>query len=247
MSYSVPMKVTLRLVIREEDPETGTKKVKDIREQEVFFCDLPMMTDRGTFMINGAERVIVSQLHRSPGVTFDEDDGKLSSSGKKMYTTSIIPYHGSWLEFEFDVNGILYARIDRKRKFVATTLLRAWGFSTDEDILKIFLDVENVEVSEKKLQGKAAAQDVANPETGEVVVEAGADFTEEVVAALKKMNIKQVKAVLSNPNDVSVLATLRKDNTHSMETALVEVYKKMRPGDPPTLENAKGFDGKSLL
>ncbi len=241
MTYSVPMKVTLRLVIREEDPETGTKKVKDIREQEVFFCDLPMMTDRGTFMINGAERVIVSQLHRSPGVTFDEDDGKLSSSGKKMYMTSVIPYHGSWLEFEFDVNGILYARIDRKRKFVASTLLRGWGFSTDEDILKIFFDVENLEVSEKKLQGKAAAQDVAHPETGEVLVEAGADFTAEVVAALKKLGVKQVKAVPSNPNDVSILSTLRKDNTHSQETALVEIYKKMRPGDPPTLENAKSL------
>ncbi len=241
MTYSVPMKVTLRLVIREEDLETGTKKVKDIREQEVFFCDLPMMTDRGTFMINGAERVIVSQLHRSPGVTFDEDDGKLSSSGKKMYMTSVIPYHGSWLEFEFDLNGILFARIDRKRKFVASTLLRAWGFSSDEDILKIFFEVENCEVSEKKLSGKAAAQDVANPETGEVVVEAGADFAPEVIAVLKKLNVKSVKAVPSNPGDVSILNTIRKDNTHSTETALVEVYKKMRPGDPPTLENAKNL------
>lgn len=241
MSYSVPMKVTLRLVIRAEDPETGTKKVRDIREQEVFFCDLPMMTERGTFMINGAERVIVSQLHRSPGVTFDEDDGKVSTSGKKMYMTSVIPYHGSWLEFEFDVNGVLYARIDRKRKFVASTLLRGWGFSTDEDILKIFFTVETLELSEKKLQGKAAAQDVANPETGEVLVEAGADFTPEVVAALKKHGVKQVKAVDSNPNDVSILNTLRKDNTHSYELALVEIYKKMRPGDPPTLENAKSL------
>jgi len=241
MTYSVPMNVTLRLVIREEDPETNTKKVKDIREQEVFFCDLPMMTDRGTFMINGAERVIVSQLHRSPGVTFDEDDGKLSVSGKKMYMTSVIPYHGSWLEFEFDVNGVLYARIDRKRKFVATTLLRAWGFSTDEDILKTFFEVENCEVAEKKLQGKAAAADVANPATGEIVVEAGADFTAEVVAVLKQLGVKQVKAVLSNPNDVSILSTLRKDTTRSIETALVEVYKKMRPGDPPTLDNAKNL------
>ncbi len=240
MSYSVPMKVTLRLVIREEDPETHTKKVKDIREQEVFFCDLPMMTDRGTFMINGAERVIVSQLHRSPGVTFDEDD-KLSAAGKKMYMTSVIPYHGSWLEFEFDVNGILYARIDRKRKFVASTLLRAWGFSTDEDILKIFFEVESLEVSDKKLQGKAAASDVAHPETGEVVVETGADFTAEVVAALKKIGVKTVKAVPSNPNDVSILNTLRKDNTNNQDTALVEVYKKMRPGDPPTLENARSL------
>jgi DNA-directed RNA polymerase subunit beta len=241
MTYSVPMKVTLRLVIREEDPETGTKKVKDIREQEVFFCDLPMMTDRGTFMINGAERVIVSQLHRSPGVTFDEDDGKLSVSGKKIYMASVIPYHGSWLEFEFDVNGILYARIDRKRKFVASTLLRSWGFSSDEDILKIFFEVENSDISEKKLQGKAAAQDVVDPETGEVIVEAGADFTPEVVAVLKKQGVKQVKAVPSNPNDVSILNTLRKDNTHSTETASVEIYKKMRPGDPPTLENAKNL------
>jgi DNA-directed RNA polymerase subunit beta len=261
MTYSVPMKVTLRLVIREEDPETGTKKVKDIREQEVFFCDLPMMTDRGTFMINGAERVIVSQLHRSPGVTFDEDDGKLSSSGKKMYMTSVIPYHGSWLEFEFDVNGILFARIDRKRKFVASTLIRAWGlhkawglngkegFSgeyediSDEDILKIFFEVEDCDVSEKKLAGKAAAQDVANPETGEVVVEAGADFAPEVIAVLKKLNVKSVKAVPSNPGVVSILNTIRKDNTHSTDTAVVEIYKKMRPGDPPTLENAKNLMG----
>ncbi len=241
MTYSVPMKVTLRLVIREEDPETGTKKVKDIREQEVFFCDLPMMTNRGTFMINGAERVIVSQLHRSPGVTFDEDDGKFSSAGKKMYMASVIPYHGSWLEFEFDINGVLFARIDRKRKFVASTLLRSWGFSTDEDILKIFFELENCEVSEKKLLGKTAAQDVTSSETGEVIVEAGADFTPEVTGVLKKLGVKQVKAVSTNPNDVSILSTLRKDNTHSTESALVEIYKKIRPGDPPTLENSRNL------
>ena len=241
MTYSVPMRVTLRLVIREEDTETGMKKVKDIREQEVFFCDLPMMTDRGTFMINGAERVIVSQLHRSPGVTFDEDDAKLSISGKKMYKASIIPYHGSWLEFEFDINGVLYARIDRKRKFVATTLLRAWGFSTDEDILKIFFEAEVCEVSEKKLHGKATAQDILNSETGEVIMEAGADFTPEAIAVLKKMEVKQVKAVPSNPADIAILNTIRKDNTHSNESALVEIYKKMRPGDPPNLENAKNL------
>ncbi len=241
MTYAVPMKVTLRLVIREQDPETGTKKVKDIREQEVFLCDLPMMTERGTFVINGAERVIVSQLHRSPGVAFDEDDGKLSVSGKKLYMASVIPYHGSWLEFEFDANGILYARIDRKRKFLATTLLRGWGFATDSDILQIFYEPETSEVDVKKLLGRAAAADVVDPGSGEVIMETGADFTAEAVAELTKRKVGKVKTVPSSLTDVSVLNTLRKDNTHSNETALVEIYKKMRPGDPPTLENAKGL------
>ncbi len=241
MTFAVPLKVTLRLVMREQDVETGVKKVKDIREQEVFLCDLPMMTERGTFVINGAERVIVSQLHRSPGVAFDEDEGKVSMSGKKLYMASVIPYHGSWLEFEFDANGTLYARIDRKRKFLATTLLRAWGFATDSDILSIFYDAENIEVDLKKLLGKAAAADVVDPSTGEVIMETGADFTPEAVAEFQKRKVAKVKAVASALTDTSILNTLRRDNTHSVESALVEVYKKMRPGDPPTLENAKAL------
>jgi DNA-directed RNA polymerase subunit beta len=241
MTYAAPMKVTLRLVIREEDQETGTKKVKDIREQEVFFCDLPMMTERGTFMINGAERVVVSQLHRSPGVTFDEEEGKNSISGHKLYAASVIPYHGSWLEFEFDNNGILYARIDRKRKFFSTTLLRAWGISSDEDILKNFFEIETLETSEKKILGKIAGSDIVDSSTGEIIMETGAEFTAESVAVFKERGIKQVKAVSIPPNEISILATLRKDTTHSTDSALVEIYKKMRPGDPPTLENAKNL------
>ena len=241
MTYAVPLKVTLRLVIREQDPETGVKKVKDIREQEVFLCDLPMMTERGTFIINGAERVIVSQLHRSPGVAFDEDEGKVSMSGKKLYMASVIPYHGSWLEFEFDAAGTLYARIDRKRKFLATTLLRGWGFATDSDILSIFYDSETVDVDLKKLLGKAAAADVVDPATGEVIMETGADFTPEAVAEFQKRKVTKVKTVASALTDTSILNTLRRDNTHSVESALVEIYKKMRPGDPPTLENAKAL------
>ncbi len=241
MTYAVPVKVTLRLVIREEDPETGTKKVKDIREQEVFFCELPMMTEKGTFVINGAERVVVSQLHRSPGVEFDEDSNKLSMSGRKLYIARVIPYHGSWLEFEFDANGVLYVRIDRKRKFVATTLLRAWGFATDEEILRIFYEPETGEVSEKRLTGKAAACDVVDSETGEVIMEAGADFTAEAIEVLKTRGVKSVKSIPSNPNDVSILTALRKDNTHSVESARIEIYKKVRPGDPPTLENAESL------
>jgi DNA-directed RNA polymerase subunit beta len=241
MTFAVPVKVTLRLVIREEDPETGTKKVKDIREQEVFFCELPMMTEKGTFVINGAERVVVSQLHRSPGVEFDEDANKLSMTGRKLYISRVIPYHGSWLEFEFDANGVLYVRIDRKRKFMATTLLRAWGFATDEEILRIFFEPEAGEVSDKRLTGKAAASDIVDSETGEVIMEAGADFTPEAIEVLKNRGVKSVKSIPSNPNDVSILTTLRKDNTHSVESARIEIYKKVRPGDPPTLENAESL------
>ena len=139
MTFAAPLKVTLRLVVREEDPETRVKKIKDIREQEVFFCELPLMTDRNTFIINGAERVIVSQLHRSPGVSFDDDDGKVHGSGKRLFTARVIPYRGSWLEFEFDANDLLYARIDRKRKILATLMMRCLGYNSDEKILALVL------------------------------------------------------------------------------------------------------------
>jgi DNA-directed RNA polymerase subunit beta len=242
MTYAVPLKVTLRLVIREQDPETGVKKVKDIREQEVFLCDLPMMTERGTFVINGAERVIVSQLHRSPGVAFDEDEGKVSLSGKKLYMASVIPYHGSWLEFEFDAAGTLYARIDRKRKFLATTLLRGWGFATDSDILSIFYDSETIDVDLKKLLGKAAAADVVDPVHRRSHHGDRRRFHARSRGGIhQKRKVTKVKTVASALTDTSILNTLRRDNTHSVESALVEIYKKMRPGDPPTLENAKAL------
>src|SRR5258708_3898829 len=174
MTFAAPLKVTLRLVVREEDPETKIKKVKDIKEQEVFFCELPLMTDKNTFIINGAERVIVSQLHRSPGVAFDDDEGKTHSSGKKLHLARIIPYRGSWLEFEFDINDIIYARIDRKRKMLATLLLRAIGFSSDAEILKLFYESESIGI-DGKLAGRITAEEVVDPRTGEVLADASVE------------------------------------------------------------------------
>ena len=182
MTYSAPLKATLRLVVRERDKSGGSgapRVVKEIKEQEVFLCELPLMTENGTFIINGAERVVVSQLHRSPGLVFEEDEERSLQSGKKMFVARMIPYRGIWLEFEFDLNSHIYARIDRRKKVLATTLLRAMGYATNEEILKLFYSVEEVVVDDlRRLKGRTTASAVVDPHTGEILAEANSKIVE---------------------------------------------------------------------
>ena len=242
MTFAAPLKVTLRLVVREDDPETHVKRIKDIREQEVFFCELPLMTDRNTFIINGAERVIVSQLHRSPGVSFDEDDGKAHTSGRKLFTARVIPYRGSWLEFEFDANDLVYARIDRKRKILASLMLRCLGYGSDEKILALFYEKESLPV-EGKLAGRVTATEVVDPRTGEVLAPANVEISKELALKLEKAKVKKVEVIVIPKQDLcaSVRRTVEKDAVRGEEEALLELYRKLRPGDPPTLESARNL------
>jgi DNA-directed RNA polymerase subunit beta len=242
MTFAAPLKVTMRLVVREEDPETKVKRIKDIREQEVFFCELPLMTDRNTFIINGSERVIVSQLHRSPGVSFDDDEGKIHSSGKKLFTARVIPYRGSWLEFEFDANDLLYARIDRKRKILATLMLRCLGYGTDEKILGLFYEKESLPV-EGKISGRILAAEVVDPRTGEVLAPANVEIAKELALKLEKAKVKKVDVLVIPKLDIysSIRRTLEKDAVRTEDESLLELYRKLRPGDPPTLDSAKNL------
>ncbi len=237
MTYSAALKVTLRLVVREADPETKVKRIKDIKEQEVFFCELPLMTTKGTFIINGAERVIVSQLHRSPGVSFDDDEGK-TQMGRRLLVARIIPYWGSWLEIEFDHNGLIFVRIDRKRKILATTFLRAIGFTTQQKILNIFYQSETVPVGDE-LNERILMEDVVDGSTGEVLAECNTRLTPELLQKFKTAKIHKVSVALTGSDEEhSIHLTLAKDNTRSKNEALIEIYRKMRPGDPPTVESA---------
>ena len=201
MTFSAPIKVVVRLVVWDKDEETGAQSIRDVKEQEVYFGEIPLMTDNGTFIINGTERVVVSQLHRSPGAFFDHDKGKSHSSGKILYNARIIPYRGSWIDFEFDHKDMLYVRIDRRRKLPATVLLRAIGSvpdtakkdpidfrGTSEEILKYYYDTETIRVEGKGkyerdvvpdlLKGQRATRDIKDPRTGEVVVKKNRKFSE---------------------------------------------------------------------
>lgn len=295
VTYSKPLRVKLRLVIYDRDAPAGT--VKDIKEQEVYMGEIPLMTDNGTFVINGTERVIVSQLHRSPGVFFDSDKGKTHSSGKVLYNARIIPYRGSWLDFEFDPKDNLFVRIDRRRKLPASIILRALG-KTTEEILDIFFEKVNFEVKEKTLMmalvperlrgetasfnieangtvfveqgrrvtarhirqlekegiefievpveyivGKVSAKDYINEATGEVIVAANQEFTLEVLANLSQAGIKQLESLYTNDLDHGsfMSETLRVDSTTDRISALVEIYRMMRPGEPPTKEAAESL------
>src|SRR5438445_2503618 len=179
MTYAAPIKVVIRLVVWDVNEETGVQSIRDVKEQEVYFGEIPLMTDNGTFIITGTERVIVSQLHRSPGVFFDHDKGKTHSSGKLLYSARVIPYRGSWLDFEFDHKDVLYVRIDRRRKLYATVLLRALGYSTEE-LLNYFYDTETIHFEQSKkysrqvnyelLVGQRATRDIKHPKTKEVLV-----------------------------------------------------------------------------
>src|SRR5512133_1116117 len=295
MTYSAPLKVTMRLTIYEKDAETVNKTIRDIKEQEVFFGDIPLMTANGTFIINGTERVIVSQLHRSPGVFFETANNRTYFLGK------IIPYRGSWVEFEYDQKNVLYVRIDRKRKFLGTIFLRALGLRSDEDILRTFYTVDRlalrnnkvfwtlasgierptnlvgmklshrlvnskgdeighagrkvnaglmreihkahineIEVEPADLEGAWTAADIIDTATGEVLLEANQEITTDKLSRFMEAGVAEVHVFFPERDDVGMVIsqTLRRDSVKTPQEALIEIYRKLRPGDPPTLDTA---------
>lgn len=294
VTYSAPLRVKVRLIIYDKD--SSNKAIKDIKEQEVYMGEIPLMTENGTFVVNGTERVIVSQLHRSPGVFFDHDKGKSHTSGKLLYSARIIPYRGSWLDFEFDPKDNVYVRIDRRRKLPATVLLRALGMSAEE-ILETFFDtstfhvekkgfsvelvpsrlrgetatfdiqdgegnliveegrritqkhirqmekagLERLDVPMEYLFGKTLAKDQVDPNTGELVCECNTEITPELLETLGQAGITTLETLYTNDLDAGsfVSDTLKIDTTRSQLEALVEIYRMMRPGEPPTKEAAE--------
>jgi DNA-directed RNA polymerase subunit beta len=296
-TYAAPLRVLVRLVIYDKEAPAGSKVVKDIREQEVYMGELPLMTDTGTFVINGTERVIVSQLHRSPGVFFDHDRGKTHSSGKLLFSARVIPYRGSWLDFEFDPKDNVFVRIDRRRKLPATILLRALGFET-EQILEMFFEtdsftlskrsvkvelvperlrgetvsfdiksgdgviveagrritarhirelekagVNKLEVPREYLSGRVLAHNIVDKETGELLAEANVEITEEMVEKFIEAGVKKLDTLFTNDLDHGpfLSETLRIDPTTNELEAQVEIYRMMRPGEPPTKEAAQNL------
>jgi DNA-directed RNA polymerase subunit beta len=296
ITYSCPLRVKVRLIIYDKD--NSNKTIKDIKEQEVYMGEIPLMTDNGTFVINGTERVIVSQLHRSPGVFFDHDKGKTHSSGKLLYSARVIPYRGSWLDFEFDPKDEVFVRIDRRRKLPATVLLRALDFESEE-ILDMFYDtntfhvtkdgsytieliperlrgdvasfdikvgrkviveegrritsrhireltkadIKELEVSAEYLYGRALSKNIIDKKTGEVLVECNTELDEEVLAVLVEAGVKTIDTLYTNELDCGpfISSTLRTDSTRNRLEALVEIYRMMRPGEPPTKESAENL------
>ncbi|MBD3383049.1 MAG: DNA-directed RNA polymerase subunit beta, partial [candidate division Zixibacteria bacterium] len=241
MTHSAPLKATLRLIAKEQ--EGKTKEVKDIIEQDVFLGDLPLITPGGTFVINGAERVVVNQLHRSPGVSFDDD---IHPNGKRLFLSRIIPFRGSWVEFTIDINDIMFVHIDSRRKFPVTTFLRALGFSTNEDLINEFYELKKFRLTSKngaELTGMTLAEPIIDTETGEIIMDAGQDFTEELIEKLQDQKIKSFKILADEiPAEKKVIFnTLVKDQTSSSEEALFKMYSLIRPGDAPTLELAKNL------
>ena len=239
LTFSAPLKATLRLRTREE--VDGVKRDKDIIEQEVYLGELPLITPKGTFVINGAERVIVSQLHRSPGVFFDD---AIHPNGKRLYTARIIPYRGSWVEFSIDVNDIMYVHIDRKKKLPVTILLRALGFVQDRDVLDLMYETETIDIKGKKGEAfltRVAAEDVVDEKTGEILLEANEELTPEKLEALQKAKIAKIDAFnipLQEEADV-IRNTLRKDPTKTQEDSLARIYNLLRPGEPPRADTAR--------
>ena len=299
MTYAAPLKVTVQLVLWDVDSQTGSRGIKNVKEQEVYFGEIPLMTKNGTFMVSGTERVIVSQLHRSPGVFFEHDKGKTHVSKKLLYSARVIPYRGSWLDFEFDPKDILYVRIDRRRKFHATVLLRALRMTT-EDLLNYFYkrdtillegrnpmlvfksgqlsgvkagsDLRDPKTNElivrggKKITralirqmeqsrikqfpiiwedviGRIAAHDILDPETREVLVECNQEISQERLDLIREKGIAEVEVLfIDNFHEGSDLRnTLTQDKIHSPQDALMEIYRRLRPGDPPTIEAATNF------
>ncbi|MGY4504123.1 DNA-directed RNA polymerase subunit beta [Bradyrhizobium diazoefficiens] len=299
MTFAAPLKVTLRLIVFDIDEETGAKSVKDIKEQDVYMGDIPLMTMNGTFIVNGTERVIVSQMHRSPGVFFDHDKGKTHSSGKLLFAARVIPYRGSWLDIEFDAKDIVYARIDRRRKIPVTSLMFAlgldgeailstfykkilykrtkegWrvpfdanrfrGYSTINDLIdadtgKVVLEagkkltvrgarqmqekgLKALRLSDEELVGNYLAEDLVNPKTGEIHAEAGEEITDKSMKALNEHGYKELP--LLDIDHVNVGAyirnTLSADKNMTREDALFDIYRVMRPGEPPTLDSAQAM------
>ena len=238
MTFAAPLRATLRLVSR--DKESPDKPIKDVVEQSVFLGELPLMTDQGTFIVNGAERVVVSQLHRSPGVFFDET---MHPNGKRLLSARILPYKGPWLEFSMDINDIMYVHIDRRRKLPVSLLLRALGFSKNGEILSLFREDADAVIDEEIVERINAGQDIIDKKTGEVILGAYDTITQEHVEALKKARFKKLK-VLAAPegSDPGVMEnTLNKDPSEDEEEALTRIYNLLRPGDPPNIETARGL------
>ncbi len=298
MTYAAPIKVTIQLIIYDSGGDAAERAVRDIKEQEVYFGEIPLMTSNGTFIINGTERVVVSQLHRSPGVFFDHDKGKTHSSGKLLYQARIIPYRGSWLDFEFDPKDLLYVRIDRRRKMPATVLLKALGYNTQQ-LLDYYYDTETIYiVSEeqyaksieydllpgqrathdilvgddvlvrknrkftraaiRKLKsaglemlpidvaevlGKVAAEDVIDEDTGEILLAVNDEVSEDRIAALREAGISEFKVLFIDGLNVGsyLRDTLIADKVQSQDEAILEIYRRLRPGDPPTLDTARNL------
>ncbi len=239
LTYAVPLKAKLRLSIK--DPTGETDEYTETIEQDVYLGNIPYMTERGTFVINGAERVIVNQLHRAPGVFFDES---IHPNGTKIFSARIIPFRGSWVEFMTDVNDNLHVYIDRKKKFYVTTFLRALGFKTDQEILQLFDLVDEVELLKTdtlSLVGRKTVEDVVDEKTGEVLVEAGTVLDEDVIEALKNKKVHTIKLVQVNDPSMPniVLNTLEKDPAKTEEAALRTIYELLRSGEPPDMDTAR--------
>ena len=299
MTFAAPVKVTLRLIVFDIDEQTEARSIRDVKEQEVYLGEIPLMTANGSFIINGTERVVVSQLHRSPGVFFDHDGGKNNVSGKLIYSARVIPYRGSWLDFEFDQKDLIYVRIDRRRKFPVTILLKALGVSA-EALLAYFYDLDLVHVKKGKMYrkldidrmaGQRAIADIIDPASGEALVKAGRRITRAVVKRVKALDLKEIE-ITSLDLEAKVIAkplidestgeiiadanaemsadiltrsmaagisefhliffdglsvgpylrnTLLVDKVGTSEEALLEIYKRLRPGEPPTQEASEGF------
>lgn len=230
VTYAAPLKATIRLI---------KKDTMEVREQSVYMGDIPLMTESGTFIINGAERVVVNQLHRSPGIFFFWDEAE------RMYSARVIPDRGSWLEFEMDAKGLIVARIDRKKKFPATIILKALGYNTNEEIIKLFYNTKKVTLAEEKdyesLKNKRVASDVINPETGEVLLEAGERITIDYVDILRDEKIQSVEVIEfpKNKDDAYLITSLEKDDCKSSEEALLKLHQMLRPGEPTNIDNAR--------
>lgn len=299
MTYAAPLKVTVQLVLWDVDAQSGSRSIKNVKEQEVYFGEMPLMTRNGTFMINGTERVIVSQLHRSPGVFFEHDKGKTHASGKFLFSARIIPYRGSWIDLEFDPRDILYVRIDRRRKFHATVLLRALGMTT-EDLLNYYYRsdtlvfdgrkpqlafnpaqvigikagadvrdpktnelivkegrkltrplirqmelarVKSIPVGWEDVIGRVASHDIVDPQTREVLVECNQEITQEKLDLIREKGITQIDVLFIEESHVGPFLrnTLLQDRIPSPQDAIVEIYRRLRPGDPPTVDSATNF------
>ena len=308
LTYAAPLKVTLRLIVFDIDEDTGSKSIKDIKEQSVYMGDMPLMTNNGTFIVNGTERVIVSQMHRSPGVFFDHDKGKSHSSGKLLFAARVIPYRGSWLDIEFDAKDIVYARIDRRRKIPVSSLLMALGMD-GEDILSTFytksfykrdgkgwrvpfqpetlkgqkvladlIDADSGEVvvesgkkltprllktlsekglkalrqSDDDLYGNYLAEDMVNPATGEIYLEAGDEIDEKTLLLILDAGFDEIPVLDIDHINVGayIRNTINVDKNENRQDALFDIYRVMRPGEPPTVEAAEAmfkslfFDGE---
>jgi DNA-directed RNA polymerase subunit beta len=307
MTFAIPLKVTLRLVVFDHDKEAKTRTIREQRGQEVYLGELPLMTDKGTFIINGTERVVVSQLQRSAGVFFDDDKGKTLASGKALYSARVIPYRGSWVEFDFDANDVLHVRVDRRRKMLATAFLRAFYFLekgvvlSDEEILGQFYDgeevlaieggnvwvrfspeahvgakvaedvkpprhreplitagkvvtvklaerlveagVERIALRAEALVGRRTASRIVDTESGEVLVEVNTELTSTLLSQVMSRRVAPFKLLVVAPGkvDASIYETLAKDAFKNPDEALVEIYRRLRPGDPPTIDSARAL------